>query len=189
MDNIGYTYLSKKDYQPSGNLQEDLYQIIKLELGYYFDDLYEESLDAYALASSMAELNYFENESQVIRRVKTPLKDKKIANLQDYITSKRSNLKDGFSSPKDRNQLSTALDILDKCNKNILQLVFNICQEIKEGILKRANNDGYQLIDLYYSKHLSKKFGSFAEYIDNCQEYLAKTINLVYGGRNYGKKH
>ncbi len=187
--NIEYTYLSKADFSPSGNVQNDLYQVIKLELGYYFEDRYEESMDRYAMATTMAELNQLENESQVIRRVKTPLKDKKIANLQEYISAKRDNLKDGFSSPKDRNQLSVAVDILEKCNKNILQLVYNICQEIKEGIIKKSNNDSYQLIDLYYSKHLSKKFGSFAEFVDSCNQYLEKSINLVYGGHNYGKKH
>ena len=189
MNNIGYTYLSKTDYNTTGNIQQDLYQIIKLELGYYFEELYEESLDAFAMAKSVSEMNYYENESQVIRRVKTPLKDKKITNLQDFITDKRNSIKDGFSSQKDRNQLSTAIDILDNCNKNILQLVFNICQEIKEGIIKKANNDCYQLIDLYYSRKLSKKFGSFAEYVDNCHTYLTKSINLVYGGHKYGKKH
>ncbi len=189
MDNTGYTYLSKTNYTETGNLQKDLYQIIKLELGYYFDSLYEESIDAFAMATTVSEMNYLENESQIIRRVKIPLKDSKISNLQEYISDKRSTIKDGFLSPKDRNHLSTAIDILDKCNKNILQLVFNICEEIKEGILKKSNNDCYQLIDLYFSKKLNKNFANFAEYIDSCQEYLTKSINLVYGGHNYGKKH
>ena len=186
---IGYTYLSKGDYAFSGILQDDLYHIIRIEMGYYFEEKYEESMDSYALAKTMTELSYFENESQVIRRVKTALKDKRITTLQDYIATKRISLKDGFSSPKEQNQLSVALDILDKCNKNILQLVYNISQEIKEGVLKKSNNDCYQLLDLYYSKKLSKKFGSFFEFIDSCYEYLDKTIKLVYGGRNYGKKH
>ena len=183
-----YIYKTKDAFDLSGDLQSDLYQTIKLELGEYFDEKYEEYVDELAISSNYSQIQFFENSSQVIRRVKIPLKDKKISNLQTYITNKRNDLKDGLMSLKDQKQLNVAIDCLEKCNKNILQLVYNIMQEIKEGVLKK-NNTCYELITTYYSKKISKKYNHFLEFIEDCFAYLEKSINLVYGGYNYGKKY
>ena len=183
-----FIYKSKDYFELSGDLQSDLYQTIKLELGYYFDDKYEEAVDELATSSNYSQIQFYENCSQVIRRVKIPLKDKKISNLQNYVSSKRNDLKDGLMPLKDQKQLNIAIDSLEKCNKNILQLVYNIMQEIKEGVLKK-NNSCYELITTYYTKHISKKYQNFEQFIEDCFAYLEKSINLVYGGYNYGKKY
>lgn len=183
-----YIYQSKDTFDLSGDLQSDLYQTIKMELGYYFDEKYEETVEDLAISSNYSEIQFFENCSQVIRRVKIPLKDKKITNLQNYITNKRNDLKDGLMPLKDQKQLNIAIDSLEKCNKNILQLVYNIMQEVREGVLKR-NSSCCDLITTYYKKHISKKYNNFLEFIEDCFAYLEKSISLVYGGYNYGKKH
>ena len=137
MEKIDFNYKSKDTFEASGNTQEDIYQVIKLELGYFFEEKYEDSMDNLATSTSFSQIQYYENESQTIRRIKTALKDKKIKNLQKYIATKRDDLKDGLMSSKDQKHLTSALDILEKCNKNILQLTYNIALEIKEGILKK----------------------------------------------------
>ena len=183
-----YEFRTKDQLEFTGEIQNDLYSIIKQELGCYFDDKYEESMDELATSSSYSQIQFYENCSQTIRRVKLALKDKKQTGLQNYINTKRSELKDGLMSIKDQKQLNIAIDALEKCNKNILQLIYNITQEIKEGVLKR-NLSCYELITTYYDKKISKKYNNFQEFIEDTYAYLENSINLVYGGYNYGKKH
>ena len=188
MSENNYIYRTENQLEFTGEIQNDLYLLIKHELGYYFEDKYEEAMDELATSSTYSQIQFYENSSQSIRRVKTALKDKKQTNLQVYINDRRMELKDGLMSIKDQKQLNIAIDALEKCNKNILQLVYNISQEIKEGVLKK-NSSCYELITQYYHKKISKKYNNFQEFVEDTYAYLENSINLVYGGYNYGKKH
>lgn len=182
-----YNYQTKETFEPTKNLQTDLYQIIKLELGYYLSDKYEDSMDRGAEATSLTEMNYWENYCESIRHIKTAFKDKRIDNLQSYSNSKRDGLKDRFLQPKELKQLSVALELIEKVNNSVLQLIYNISEEVKEGSLKKIT-DCYDLIDTYFSKKFSKKYDSFGDFVNGCYEYIDKSLNLAYGGYNYGKK-
>ena len=184
--NEKYNYQTKDMIETKNVFQSDMYQIIKTELGLYLEDRYEDSMDLMASATSMTEMTYFENFSQTLRRIKTALKDKRIDNLQDYCNNKREELKDGVMNPKERKILSTAIDLIENSNRTILQLIYNIAEEVKEGSLKKIK-DYYELIDTYFAT-ISKKYDDFGAFVVDCYDNISKSLNLAYGGYNYGKK-
>ncbi len=182
------TFHYKDTYTIQNDLQRDIYQIIKLELGHYCEEKYEELMDTYALAKNTSEMEYYENYSQVVRRLKTTLLNTNITNLQNHVNTKRNDLKDGFVSPKQQKQRTISLDILDKWNQSVLQLVYDIMEEVKEHVLKKTDSC-YEIIENYFLLNIKKKNDSFDDFVDKNYEYLDKTIRLVYGGYNYGKEY
>ena len=82
--------------------------------------------------------------------------------------------------------MSTAIDLIENSNRTILQLIYNIAEEVKEGSLKKIK-DYYELIDTYFAT-ISKKYDDFGAFVVDCYDNISKSLNLAYGGYNYGKK-
>ena len=61
-----------------------------------------------------------------------------------------------------------------------------VAEEVKEGSLKQIK-DYYELIDTYFAT-ISKKYDDFGAFVVDCYDNISKSLNLAYGGYNYGKK-
>ncbi len=183
-----YNYLSRSDYQFSDNISKDIFCIIRFELGEYVMDRYDELMDEFASSVTLSNQTYYDNKTSILRRIKTYLRDRKIEDLQVFLKSKQQSIKDGFMQPKEAKNLSVTLDILDSIAKKILQLDYNITQELSYGTLKKTG-DAYDIIDNYFEKGLDKKHSNVLDFIVECYEYIVKSIDLAYGGINYGKKY
>jgi len=177
----------KETYTLQNILQNDIYQIIKLELGYFCEDLYEDLMDHYALAKTALETEYYENYSQVVRRLKTAFLNPAKINLQEHIANKKEKLKDSIVSPKQQKQRTISYDILDKWNQSVLQLVYDIMEEVNSNVLKK--DSCYEIVEKYFDLPIKKRFNNLEEFINKNYELLDKSVHLVYGGYYYGKKY
>lgn len=182
-----YEYHIKDDFEETKNLSSDLYQIFKLEIGHYYSQKYDDCMDLFAMATSISDVNYYENFAQIIRKDKIALCDKTANSLLDYINFQKGIIQDGMSDHESTRRMNIVIDTLGNTNRAILQLVYQILEEVKFGVIKRYKSP-FEIIDDYFDLGTNKKYSGVQDFVDDNYDYLSKAINLVYGGYNYDKK-
>jgi len=181
MDNTQFKFTSESKFEDMHDLPQNIFQILKYELGYYFTVKYEEAMDNFAIASSMKATTFYENFTSILRKTKNCLNDKKVQNLQQYILEQRTLMKDDFMTYKTKRNLTIVIDILDNINKSVIKLIYNILQEVKFGYLKKTKSP-YLIIDDYFNLKVKKNYESLDEFIEDNYLNTEKVVKLAYGG-------
>ncbi len=182
-----YEYHIQDDFEETKNLSTDLYQVLKREIGEYYNQKYDDCMDLFAMSTTISDVTYYENFAQIIRKDKIALCDKTTANLQEYIDFQKSIIKDGIIDHDNARRIGVVIDTLGNTNRSILQLVYQILEEVKFGVIKRYKSP-FEIIDDYFELGINKKYSGVQDFIEDNYDYLSKAINLVYGGYNYDKK-
>ena len=181
MEGTKIDFKSEDKFEDLGDLQKNIYQILKLELGYYLSEKYEEAMDSFAISTSLNETNYYESFTAIVRKIKNCLIDTKVQNLTNYIIEQRTLIKDDFMTNKTRRNIGIVIDVLDNINKSLSKIVYDILQEVKFGYLKKFKGP-YLIISDYFELKIKKKYDSLEDFINDSYTNLEKVINLAYGG-------
>ncbi len=162
-----YTYRNLYNYKPKGVMTDDLYNVIRLELGVFVTDIYHQKMEALSDKYDDYDFNTYDREVALFAKVSSTLSDEDIDNLTDYASYYLRNFNTSLFSRSYVIQTEAAMRVIRRLDTMINRLRLDILAKIPT-FPTRVDNDPYLAISYYFEGDYYKTWTSFQDFLNDC---------------------
>lgn len=179
---MDYQFKSEFNFIESGNLKDDIFNVVKCELSVFLHDKYKVYLDCFCEEDDIKIAKYYSEYYQLLNRLSIVLKDKSITNLNDYVYSFSAMSKGNTSNSS---ELNTFLTILREFNTLINLFCYDIINSVKNKNVAEKSRSVFGIVRKYFKEHQNLSFENVLESLYNI---TYRNMRLKYKENKYGKK-
>ncbi len=181
---MDYEFNHELDIIESGNLKEDIYMAVKLELSDYFHAKYKIYLDEFCDEENILIAKFYSEYYQLLNRLSIIAKNKTIKTFREYAYSFRSGLFDDKNS-----ELNTLLTTLREIDDLIISFSYDIMKSVKDGGIQYKTSAGvFSIIKQYFKTEKNRRYEGFENLLEALYDITYRAMRLKYKENKYGKK-
>ena len=170
-----YEFQYSHKYVQTGSIRNDIYQVVKAELAYMLDNVYEQYLDKLSMSENDAPSEFYSNFLNIISRLTNCLNDIKIGSIGEYVKYFMEHFNKQMFSTTYVRETETALSCLTQFEAITTKLVYDILSKIPPQVYNVDFNP-FLTIENYFAYSKNPMFPNFLEYLNTCHDVIYDTI-------------
>ena len=170
-----YEFQYSHKYVQTGSIKGDLYQVIKAELAYMLDNVYEQYLDKLSLSESDSLSQFYSNFLNIIGRLTSCLNDIKIGSIGEYVKYYNEHFNRQMFSNSYVRETEVALSCLTQFDAIIARLTYDILSKTDSQAYNIDFNP-FLMIENYFAYARGPMFPNFLEFLNTCHDVIYDTL-------------
>lgn len=170
-----YEFQYAHKYTQTGSIKGDLYQVIKAELAYMLDNVYEQYLDKLSLSESDSLSEFYSNFLNIIGRLTSCLNDIKIGSIGEYVKYYNEHFNRQMFSNSYVRETEVALSCLTQFDAIIARLTYDILSKT-DSQTYNVDFNPFLMIENYFAYARGPMFPNFLEFLNTCHDVIYDTL-------------
>lgn len=170
-----YKFRNLYNYQPSGIISNDLYNVIKIETAIYMTDIYHQKMEELSDKYADYDFERYEREVGIFSRVSNCLNDSSIGNISDYANYFIRNFNTSLFSRSYVLETESTMRVLKKIDTYINRLKLDVMVKIPT-FSANVGNDPYMALTYYYSEANNRTWDSFQDFLNTCVDAVKDVL-------------
>lgn len=170
-----YEFQYSHKYVQTGSIKNDLYQVIKAELAYMLDNVYEQYLDKLSMSENDKMSDFYSDFLNIVGRLTSCLNDIKIGSISEYVKYFTEHFNKQMFSVSYVKETEVALSCLTQFDVITTRLVYDILSKMP-AITYNADFNPFLVIENYFAYAKNPMFPNFLEYLNTCHDVIYDTI-------------